>query len=316
MRTLWAGYQALLLGCLIALTACVSAQQAGQDQAPVSDSAATPLQGQQYPAMWRVSDADTQIYLFGTFHLLPEGLDWISPAMRAAMAATNVTYFEADTTSERASRELQAAILEHGVNPPGVTLSSLLGDVRAARFATIAEGYGIPMESLETMRPWLASLQVTLTAYSQLGFAPGAGAETVIQELAKSQNDRLAYLENGADQIAAFASVEEQDEFASFDDGISQLIDPSPQILRLLEAWQTGDVDAIEAEITLAVRDASPATYQILFIDRNNDWTRTLTALMEGEGDYFVAVGAGHLVGEGSVVDMLRSGGYSVTRIQ
>ena len=266
--------------------------------------------------MWRVSDADTQIYLFGTFHLLPEGLDWISPAMHAAMAATNVTYFEADTTSERANRELQAAILEHGVNPPGVTLSSLLGAVRAARFATIAEGYGIPMESLETMRPWLASLQVTLTAYSQLGFAPGAGAETAIQELAKSQNDRLAYLENGADQIAAFASVEEQDAFASFDDGISQLIDPSPQIFRLLEAWQTGDVEAIEEEITLAVRDASPATYQILFIDRNNDWARTLTALMEGEGNYFVAVGAGHLVGEGSVVDMLRSGGYNVTRIQ
>jgi uncharacterized protein YbaP (TraB family) len=37
---------------------------------------------------------------------------------------------------------------------------------------------------------------------------------------------------------------------------------------------------------------------------------------MEGSDDVFIAVGAGHLVGEGSVVDMLEENGRDVRRVQ
>src|ERR1700709_809468 len=33
-----------------------------------------------HPAMWKLSDRDTTIYLFGTFHLLPQGQNWRTPA--------------------------------------------------------------------------------------------------------------------------------------------------------------------------------------------------------------------------------------------
>ena len=36
------------------------------------------------PAMWQVRDADTTIYLFGTIHALPQGIDWFGSAVAAA----------------------------------------------------------------------------------------------------------------------------------------------------------------------------------------------------------------------------------------
>ena len=41
------------------------------------------------PALWRLSDDDSEIWLFGTVHLLPPGLQWRSPAFEAAFAAAD-----------------------------------------------------------------------------------------------------------------------------------------------------------------------------------------------------------------------------------
>ncbi|MFN2474261.1 MAG: TraB/GumN family protein, partial [Sphingomicrobium sp.] len=46
------------------------------------------------PALWRVSDADTSIYLFGTFHLLPQDYAWQTPQIRKAVAKSSDLYVE------------------------------------------------------------------------------------------------------------------------------------------------------------------------------------------------------------------------------
>src|SRR5438045_8834057 len=40
------------------------------------------------PALWQVSDADTTIYLFGTIHLLPDDLQWRTPALDQAISSS------------------------------------------------------------------------------------------------------------------------------------------------------------------------------------------------------------------------------------
>ena len=41
-----------------------------------------------HPALWALSDADTTIYLFGTIHLLPDDLQWRTPAFDQAVASS------------------------------------------------------------------------------------------------------------------------------------------------------------------------------------------------------------------------------------
>ncbi len=268
------------------------------------------------PAMWRLADEDTEIFLFGTFHLLPAETEWQAPAMEAALAATDVVYFEADTTSAEAQQQLQQAVQQYGLNPPGTTLSSILGDERAARFGEVAGKYGIPLAQLEPLKPWLASLSVTVLAYQQAGFDPNSGVEMVLEPLAKAQGDEIRYLELGVDQIKALASLDDAQDFAAFDDGLEQLANIEGEIANLLEAWRTGNVADMEDLLVRSIRDVSEPAFQALLVNRNANWVTQINDLMAGEGDYFIAVGAGHLVGEDSVVDMLQESGFNVERVQ
>ena len=46
------------------------------------------------PALWKVADADTTIYLFGTIHLLPSGTKWRSPLFDQAASSADTLIVE------------------------------------------------------------------------------------------------------------------------------------------------------------------------------------------------------------------------------
>jgi uncharacterized protein YbaP (TraB family) len=56
--------------------------------------------------------------------------------------------------------------------------------------------------------------------------------------------------------------------------------------------------------------------YQSLLIDRNANWTPKIEILLETPGTHLVAVGAAHLIGDGSVIDLLKQKGYDVQRLK
>ena len=63
--------------------------------APFLLLAAAPAQPQAHPALWKLSDADTTIYLFGTMHILPAGTRWMDPKIKAAVDASQSLTLEA-----------------------------------------------------------------------------------------------------------------------------------------------------------------------------------------------------------------------------
>ena len=53
-----------------------------------------------------------------------------------------------------------------------------------------------------------------------------------------------------------------------------------------------------------------PALYRVLVTDRNRHWVPQIEKSAARERDYFVVVGALHLVGEGGLLDLMRRDGY------
>src|SRR4051812_6363834 len=66
---------ALLGGLWLTGSAYAAPPPAGQ---PRASAAVTRPQGEPHPAIWLLADADTNIYLFGTVHLLSPDLRWRS----------------------------------------------------------------------------------------------------------------------------------------------------------------------------------------------------------------------------------------------
>ncbi len=266
--------------------------------------------------MWLVSDEDSTIYLFGTFHILPPSLRWTTGAFDDAMKETPITMTEVDTKSPESQARMAALVRQLGLNPPGVTLSSTLGDERAARFAEIAEKYGAPMATLEPLKPWLAMISLSVLIMQKEGFNAESGAETTILARAARQGDTVVHLESAEYQIRALASLDEGEILADFNSSLEQFAEFDAYADRVLAAWKKGDVKTIEEETLAPMRDTAPGAYKTLLTDRNANWVAEIDALMKGSDDYFIAVGAGHLVGEGSVVDMLEEKGHAVRRVQ
>ena len=59
-----------------------------------------------------------------------------------------------------------------------------------------------------------------------------------------------------------------------------------------------------------------PGLAKVLLIDRNKTWASWIRARLDRPGTVFMAVGAGHLGGKGSVQDQLATKGVKSSRVQ
>ena len=66
------------------------------------------------PPIWIVRDADSEIVLFGSIHVLPPGLDWKPPPLARALTAADDLWFELpiDPATEAETARLAAAVRE------------------------------------------------------------------------------------------------------------------------------------------------------------------------------------------------------------
>lgn len=304
----------LMRACCALLVAASFVGSTAAHAAPAAPLTAAPKSGA--PAMWRVTDGDSRIYLFGTFHLLPKGVTWTTPAYKTAMADAEITVVEVDTTSSYAKSTMSALVYERGVNPSYETLSDILGAARFAKLAAVAERYGLSPKSLQPMRPWLATLSVSAAALNAAGFDRGFGVERAVLADAKAEDDMVAFLETVEGQIKALAAFDGPDMLANVDLTITQLNTFNETMPPMLAAWLKGDVATLDRLSSDDMRRTAPGAYKAMLVDRNRNWIPMIEHWLAKKSDYFIAVGAAHLVGRDSVIAMLQKKGLKVERIQ
>lgn len=262
------------------------------------------------PRVWVVRDADSEMILFGSVHVLPPGLPWRPPALDAALLAAEDLWFElpVDAVSER---EVARLAMVTGTLPPGQSLFALLPPEDATRLLRIAETYGVDRASLDRLKPWLAEVALATALYRRIGAAADHGVEATISATAPLSAGRKA-LESPADQISLFNAASVPDQIASLRGAMDEIDADPDAFATLIAGWMAGDVTALERE-TQSLRSLSPALFQRLIVQRNAAWTATLVARLEGKGTTVVIVGAGHLVGDQGLPARFRALGYSVT---
>ena len=136
------------------------------------------------PALWKVSDADTTIYLFGTIHLLKPGTQWFEGKIKTAFDASDELVLEMIQPSEA---EAQKIVISRAIDPDGPPLSQKLTPKDAAKFRAALKTLDIDPEGLEPFEPWFASTLVAMAPMQKLGYDPETGAEKVLTAEAKAE---------------------------------------------------------------------------------------------------------------------------------
>jgi len=253
------------------------------------------------PKVWVVRDADSEMLLFGSIHVLP---------LDAALQQADDLWFELPVDAAT-GREVARLAMTTGVLPLGQSLFALLPLEDATRLLRIAETYGVDRTTLTQLKPWLAEVALAGALYQRVGAASDHGVEAAVSAAAPSAVQRRA-LESPSDQIALFNEASIPEQIASLRGSMDEIDSDPEAFANLIKAWIAGDISALVRE-TQALRDISPAQFERLIVRRNVAWTRTLDARLKGRGRTVVVVGAGHLVGDDGLPSRLRALGYSVT---
>jgi uncharacterized protein YbaP (TraB family) len=266
------------------------------------------------PALFVLRDADSTLYLYGTVHLLPPEMKWGGPAAEAALNEADEIWTEIEISPE-SDAALQPLTIQLGFAPPDQPLSSLLSADEQERLAQLSARLGLPGEVLDRMQPWFAAITLSLMPMLQAGYDPQSGVDRVIDRLGEAAGKRMRAFETGEQQLLFMAGLSEQAQHEMLLDAIEDAEAGPAMLADLTNAWSRGELGALEQLIVRDVHDEYPELFDVLFRQRNLAWAEMLSAEMDGAGVDFVAVGAGHLVGEEGLVELMRARGYDVERV-
>lgn len=262
------------------------------------------------PALWKVSDADSEIYLFGSVHIFTREMDdWRSDAFDAILKSADHVVFEVVMDLEAYSTVTQFTMTK-GMLAGGKGLSELLSAEDHGKVQAAAERAGIDGAMLERMQPWLATLTLMNAAMPK----SSAGVEMLLD--AEVAPERKRGLETAEEQMGFFADAPLDEQIAGLisaadgvEAGLVGMLDP------LIAAWESGDTAALLATINAQIQPGDRAMMERLIDERNQRWLTPIEKLLADNDESLLVVGAAHLVGPMGVPSLLQERGYTVERV-
>ena len=261
------------------------------------------------PALWRVVDADTTIWLFGSIHALPPGVTWQTPVVERAVAGSDTLILEVPPADPAAAHDEFLAVAKRDGLPP---ILDRVPHVARAALARGIDAADLSAGELDPLRTWAAALTIGAAAARREEASGTDGVEPVLTK--RFAGKAIGALETRGGQFAAFDQLPERSQRTLLLQAARDARDPAGGYRRLLAAWAAGNETALAATLAPLQRDL--AMIAVLVTGRNARWASAIARRMARPGRVFVAVGAGHLVGPGSVVAMLRARGLRVERVE
>jgi len=266
------------------------------------------------PALWKVADADTTVYLFGTIHLLPSDASWQSPALRDAVARSQALYVETIVDPQKPEllrNELLKLGFTNGLPP---LANRIAPEKRPLLQAAIAKT-GMPPSAFDKLETWAAAFVLLGPQFQSLGLAGQDGVETILRSDFTSAGKPIGELESNVEQLRIFDSLPESAQRALLEGAIAPTAEFREQFNSMLAAWLRGDLDSIAKSFNEDL-SATPELRDAMIRRRNANWANWVQRRLATPGAVMVAVGAGHLAGDYSVQQLLEKDGVKVTRIQ
>ena len=165
------------------------------------------------------------------------------------------------------------------------------------------------MDMLKEMRPMvLMSL-----LYNNLLECETMSLEMELMALANTENKEILGLETVEEQMSFFDLIPLSNQYESFYAYIKDIEKGQAEFRKLINAYKEEKITDL---LQMVAESPEYKDYQDEFLyERNQKWMKPMTQIMEN-GTAFFAVGAGHLAGPKGLINLLKSQGFTVRRIE
>ena len=263
-------------------------------------------------ALWELHGKHNTVYILGSIHVLRPSDYPLAPAVLNAYKDANSIFMEVNL-AELDPQRMQTELLASARLPEGKKLPGIMGDARYKRAQVLAQEVGIDIGIFDAFAPWFAAEAISQLQLLQLGFQPKSGVEMFFLERARADGKSVAGLETVHDQIALFDALSMEEQADYLVSSLEEAHDLPHEVAAMVHAWASGDMqwfaDQLKAEIG---RD--PVLYDSVLVARNRKWVPKIEALLNDDKNYLVIVGTAHLVGQGSVIALLKKDGIAAAQ--
>ncbi len=263
--------------------------------------------------MWRVESPSGGVgYLMGSVHMLAQEYYPLDDSIVQAFEASKTLLEEVDL-NELASPDVKALTLSKAMYMDGRTIQDVVsGDTYSMVLARLQQA-GLPLEPFKRMKPWMLVATLLAAEMQKASFDAELGLDRYFFDKATASGKAIQGLETTAYQIDRFDQMAPNLQEAMLRETLRDFDNQRQHVKVLADAWKTGDTATLE-QILLADFKSSPDFYERLLVERNRNWVPKIEACLSDQPPCFVVVGAAHLVGPGSVVELLEAKGYRVTQ--
>lgn len=264
--------------------------------------------------VWKISDADSTVYLAGSVHLLREKDLPIPPAFDRVYAEAEEIVFEIDMATMMRP-ETAAEMRKLGSLPEGESLSDRFAEETIQRLRGYLKDRGMKEDFFEPYAPGMVFLLLSSFEATRLGARPELGLESTYYDKSVKDGIPSRGLETIAFQLSRLNGFENAKVEELINDALDETADSGETLDEITAAWKAGKGDEL-AEVIGKEETFSAELREVLLIERNRNWIPEIEKALATEHDVMFLVGAAHLVGEESVVDLLREKGLEVTQLE
>jgi uncharacterized protein YbaP (TraB family) len=264
-----------------------------------------------HPALWQVQNGATTIYLFGTVHALPADVRWFDGPLATAFDRSDTLVTE---IIEKSPEDMRRIVFAKAMLPEGQSLRAMLPPTTRHALEKALKTNGLPTATFDRFRPWYAAVALSTLPLMKSGFDPANGVDTHLSKRAADLGRTHDALETAEYQLGLFDTLP----MAVQKRYLKEVAVGAPKITRelsaMIRAWKAGNANKLAQLMNADESDARLA--DVLLYNRNRAWSQWIKARLDKPGTVFIAVGAGHLAGKGSVQDELKKLGIAATRVQ
>jgi uncharacterized protein YbaP (TraB family) len=265
--------------------------------------------------LWELRSPSSTSYLLGSLHAAQDEVYPLPEAMEAAFGTCDTLVVEADIGG-RPESEMLTMVLAQAVNTGGSSWIEQLDEDSTRRLSRILSRHGLTVDALRRFRAWYVAQTISLLEMKRLGMRPENGIDRHF--LSRARGAKLILeLEGLKQQLALFSGLSDREQELLLQYTLRDVENLEVMLDDITAAWREGDEAKLDQLLNGYVRESQglEGVFAKLFRDRNRLMAGKIRDYLRTDRDYFIVVGAGHLVGSDGLLRLLSDSGIRIRQL-
>jgi len=264
--------------------------------------------------LWKVQSKTGTAYILGSIHAYKSELFPLPKKMEDAFDKSDALAVEANINEIKPDSMM--TMINGAFYQDRSTLEKHLSKETYEMTVQKLNEIGLPLELFQNTKPWFVALNVTSMELQKLGLDPEYGIDKYFLKKAENKK-KIVELESIDYQINLLSGFSDAEQELFLVSAFRDLELLKGEINEILKAWNTGDTKTMESFVSKSLQDdpGMLPIYRKLVFERNKNMVSRIEGYLRTNEQYFVVVGAAHLVGKDEIIEILKKKGYLVEQL-